>query len=160
MLPLSVLSIGNWTRFLTPGVGLITPDLGAALSTTEQKLYFYIVHMNETFRISVPVTSNVMEGLSALQGNSDALAIAFELSPDSVEFGCWVENRMEGMYEYDAFGRATGLGGYGGMGGGGWKEVKDFTGGEAVRGGRCELTGTVEVSLCAAHWALTSKKNI
>lgn len=130
-MPLNVLSIGAWTRFLTPGL-VASPDLGAAISMSPQPmLYLHVVHALDTFRIALPVDGSIVSGLSAIKGGNDALAISFDLVPAACEFACWSwGSQGSGFEEYRE---------------GKWKAVGDFTGGAASAGGRCELTGLSKV---------------
>lgn len=140
VLPVTVVSVSNWARFLTPGSGLTNPDVGAALHRSELKMYLYVVHLRETFRISLPISSTAISSLNAVQGPSDSMAINFQLDPGKAEFACWTDDMS--------------LSSLGSLGtgsqsltrkGGEWRTIADFTGGEATRGGRCELTGYTEV---------------
>jgi hypothetical protein len=136
-LPLNVLSIGAWTRFLTPGL-VASPDLGAAISMSPQPmLYLHVVHAHDTFRIALPVDGAVMSGLSATKGSNDALAISFDLVPAAYGFACWSWGSQGSAFEEYRKGK--------------WKAVGDFTGGAASAGGRCELTGLSEVCACFGH---------
>ncbi|WVQ80964.1 hypothetical protein IAT38_003071 [Cryptococcus sp. DSM 104549] len=124
ILPVSVLSIASWTRFLTPGTGTSHPDLACAIRfTPHPQLSLYVVHKTDTFRIEIPLIPAAVSGVLAAGNpgvNAEAVAIKFELAPGVAGYANWDE------------------------GGGGWKAVGDFTGGETTRGGKCELTGDKE----------------
>ena len=126
LVPITVFSISSWTRFLTPGSGLSSPDLGCSISfTTSPVLSMYIVHTDETFRITVPIDSSAISNLHTTANhaiNVDALAVRFDLAPGSAVYPSWMERDGEC-----------------------WRVVGDFTSGDAGRGGRCELTGDREV---------------
>ena len=136
-IPITVLRISDWTRFLTPGVGVLNPDLGCALYAPPSspisphssmghfergaRLFLYVVHSG-IFRISIPInlaTMSNIQGHSNHSLNSEAMAMSFELAPGSLEFDSWQNDRN----------------------GTGWVGVGDFTNGEASSGGRCEITG-------------------
>ncbi|OWZ70049.1 hypothetical protein AYX14_04566 [Cryptococcus neoformans] len=139
ILPITVLSIAKWTRFLNPGTGNIRPDLAASIrfpSTSTPShpspllptLHLYVLHTN-IFRIDIPLSPSVVSSFQVANNPSvstDAVAVRFELGRDKVRFACWIEKE-----------------------GAGWKEVGDFTGGEAGSGGRVELTGLASVLLPA-----------
>lgn len=140
ILPITVLSIAKWTRFLNPGTGNIRPDLAASIrfpSTSTPShpspllptLHLYVLHTN-IFRIDIPLSPSVVSSFQVANNPSvstDAVAVRFELGRDKVRFACWIEKE-----------------------GAGWKEVGDFTGGEAGSGGRVELTGLASVSIASA----------
>lgn len=190
LMPLSVLCVGTWTRFLTPGNGMLNPDLGAAIAfDNDPRLMLYVVHKAETFRISIAlqrdnVTQLEVAAQSNLHINTDAVAVRFILKGGTAVFASWKRGDTERseVSAGIASGGGMGLGGGtsvgGGMGAGGtmvnmsgafsgemdggerrqsdgaggtgdngrWTPVDDFTGGEAAKGGRCELTGEKEVS--------------
>lgn len=140
ILPITVLSIAKWTRFLNPGTGNIRPDLAASIrfpSTSTPShpspllptLHLYVLHTN-IFRIDIPLSPSVVSNFQVANNPSvstDAVAVRFKLGRDKVRFACWIEKE-----------------------GAGWKEVGDFTGGEAGSGGRVELTGLASVSIASA----------
>lgn len=140
ILPITVLSIAKWTRFLNPGTGNIRPDLAASIrfpSTSTPShpspllptLHLYVLHTN-IFRIDIPLSPSVVSSFQVANNPSvstDAVAVRFELGRDKVRFACWIEKE-----------------------GAGWKEVGDFTGGEAGSGGSVELTGLASVSIASA----------
>ncbi|WWC85871.1 uncharacterized protein L201_000738 [Kwoniella dendrophila CBS 6074] len=134
ILPISVLSIGNWTRFLMPGTGISHPDLAASLRfppSAQSSLYMYVLHQTETFRIEIPVNPTSISNLQSVQNpslNAEAVAISFELSMSTAKYAAWHQDEVD-----------TGR----------WNEVGDFTGGETQGGGKCELTGDKEVLLSA-----------
>ncbi|KIR31099.1 hypothetical protein I352_06528 [Cryptococcus deuterogattii MMRL2647] len=139
ILPITVLSIAKWTRFLTPGTGNICPDLAASIrfpsssissdpSSLLLTLHLYILDTT-IFRIDIPLSTSVISNFQAGNNpsvNTDAVAVRFELGRNKVRFACWVAE--EGKE---------------------WKETGDFTGGEAGSGGRVELTGPASVLLPA-----------
>lgn len=140
ILPITVLSIAKWTRFLTPGTGNIRPDLAASIrfrsastpshpSPLFPTLHLYVLHTT-IFRIDIPLSTSAISNLQATNNPSvitDAVAVRFELGRGKVRFACWIDEE-----------------------GAGWKEVGDFTGGEAGAGGRVELTGPASVSITSA----------
>ncbi|OCF36348.1 hypothetical protein I316_02223 [Kwoniella heveanensis BCC8398] len=134
ILPISVLSVANWTRFLMPGTGTSHPDLAAALrmppspnpANLQPHLYMYVVHKTDSFRIEIPLIPTCVSNLQAASNpslNAEAVAIRFELSMGTAKYAAW--DNPEGR----------------------WNEVGDFTGGETSGGGKCELTGDKEVLL-------------
>ncbi|KAK8845608.1 hypothetical protein IAR55_006324 [Kwoniella newhampshirensis] len=133
LLPISVLSIGNWTRFLTPGSGTTNPDLGATLHiadcpSDESKLYLYVVHQGDPYRIEIPLLPGAITDIHAASNpalNIEAVAIRFDLAPNAAEFGRWSGEHNR------------------------WVEFRDFTGGPASLGGRCELTGSRDILIPA-----------
>ncbi|WWC66777.1 uncharacterized protein I206_100682 [Kwoniella pini CBS 10737] len=135
ILPISVLSIANWTRFLMPGSGISHPDLAAAVRfthSTHPSLYAYVVHQTDTFRIEIPINPSAISNLQSVENpslNSEAVAISFELSMNTAKYAAWNEDEHTDH--------------------GVWNEVGDFTGGETQGGGKCELTGDKEVLLAA-----------
>ncbi|WVR03562.1 hypothetical protein IAU60_000554 [Kwoniella sp. DSM 27419] len=139
LLPISVLSIAKWTRFLMPGS--LEPDLAAALRMAtglDAMLFFYVTHATETFRVAIPVMTNSIGDLQAAANpvlNADAVAIRFELKAGCARYAAWYEEESR------------------------WKDIGDFTGGEASAGGSCELTGAKDVLVPAfaqVHRILTS----
>ncbi|ORY25058.1 hypothetical protein BCR39DRAFT_561240 [Naematelia encephala] len=123
ILPITVLSISTWTRFLTPGSAL--PDLACALSTTA--LMLYVMHQGETFRISIPLSPTSIFDLTAASNpsaNTEAVAVRFNLVGGAAQFGCWNEGKE-------------------------WQDAGDFTSGSAGRGGKVEITGDRSVLLPA-----------
>lgn len=144
ILPITVLSIAKWTRFLTPGTGNICPDLAASIrfrsastpshpSPLLPTLHLYVLHTT-IFRIDIPLSASVISNLQATNNPSvitDAVAVRFELGRGQVRFACWIDEE-----------------------GAGWKEVGDFTGGEAGAGGRVELTGPASVSITSAAFEI------
>jgi hypothetical protein len=124
VLPITVLSISPWTRFLTPGAGYYSPDLGLAIRTTHPAaVRLYVVHKGETFRLSLPISSNCISRVYAADNpslNADAVAVRLDLVPTAAEYSCWKDGE--------------------------WKATVDFTGGAASSGGRCEITGDRDVS--------------
>lgn len=140
ILPITVLSIAKWTKFLTPGTGNICPDLAASIrfpstSTSSDPsslllaLHLY-VHDTTVFRIDIPLSTSVISSFQAANNpsvNTDTVAVRLELGRSKVRFACWVAED-----------------------GTGWKETGDFTGGEAGSGGRVELTGPASVSMTSA----------
>jgi len=126
LVPITVLSISSWTRFLAPGTGYLSPDLGCSIAiSATSSLSMYITHKAETFRISIPIHTHTMSNLQATANpavNTDAVAIGFDLATGSAAFASWSESEEEC-----------------------WRVVGDITGGEAEDGGRCELTGDREV---------------
>lgn len=140
ILPITVLSIAKWTRFLTPGTGNICPDLAASIrlpsssissdpSSLLLTLHLYILDTT-IFRIDIPLSTSVISNFQAGNNpsvNTDAVAVRFELGRNKVRFACWVAEEGKG-----------------------WKETGDFTGGEAGSGGRVELTGPASVSMTSA----------
>nr|XP_019048795.1 hypothetical protein I302_02570 [Kwoniella bestiolae CBS 10118]OCF27725.1 hypothetical protein I302_02570 [Kwoniella bestiolae CBS 10118] len=136
ILPITVLSIANWTRFLMPGTGISHPDLAASLRfphSAQPSLYLYVVHQTDTFRIEIPINTTAMLNLQSVQNpslNTEAVAISFELSMNTAKYAAWHEDDAQTH-------------------GGVWNEVGDFTGGETNGGGKVELTGDKEVLLGA-----------
>ncbi|WWC58186.1 uncharacterized protein I303_100722 [Kwoniella dejecticola CBS 10117] len=135
ILPITVLSIANWTRFLMPGTGIAHPDLAATIRfppSDQPSLYLNVVHQTDTFRIEIPISPSAMSNLQSVQNpslNTEAVAISFELSMSTAKYAAWTEGEKAGQ----------GL----------WSEVGDFTGGETHGGGKCELTGDKEILLTA-----------
>lgn len=131
MLPLFVLSISPWTRFVNPGSEATCPDLGASLSLSPSpRINVYVVHENETYRISFAVSGTAMTALQLVKGTKglpDHAAIAFELGAGAAEFWTWTEHGENGTL---------------GM----WTPIADFTGGVVSQGGRCDMTGAKDVS--------------
>ncbi|KAK4689592.1 hypothetical protein P7C73_g521, partial [Tremellales sp. Uapishka_1] len=129
LLPITVLSIASWTRFLTPGIGVASPDLVASLKYTSPPLLsLYVVHKTDTFRISIELSPTNVTDLQAAANrnvNQEAVAVRFHLSPEVARYASWRESQ------------------------GRWEEISDFTGGDATSGGRCELTGDREILLQA-----------
>ncbi|WVQ93603.1 hypothetical protein IAU59_000678 [Kwoniella sp. CBS 9459] len=134
ILPISVLSIANWTRFLMPGTGSSHPDLAAALrfpptpnpTNLQAQLYLYVVHKTDSFRIELPLVPTCVSNLQAASNpslNAEAVAIRFELSMGTAKYAAWEDGEES------------------------WNEVADFTGGETSGGGKCELTGDKEILL-------------
>jgi len=131
LLPLSVLSVHPWTRFVTPGSETTAPDLGATLSfSPTPALHFYMVHDGETYRISFAISQDAVANLNLMEGRkglTDNAAIVFELGAGAAEFWMWSEGDHSG---------STGA----------WTPIADFTGGVVIQGGRCDMTGAKEVS--------------
>ncbi|ODN76315.1 hypothetical protein L202_06242 [Cryptococcus amylolentus CBS 6039] len=128
ILPITVLSISKWTRFLTPGTGHTHPDLGAAVSfsPTTPTLHLYILHRT-LFRLDIPLSPSTVQGLQATSNpgvSLESVAVGFQVVEGGVEFWGW----QDGM---------------------GWGREGDFTGGQAGNGGKVELTGSKEVLLPA-----------
>ncbi|WVQ75708.1 hypothetical protein IAR50_005338 [Cryptococcus sp. DSM 104548] len=126
VLPVTVLSIAKWTRFLTPGTGQTHPDLGAALyfSLPYPTLHLYILH-NTLFRIDIVLSPATVQGLQATSNprvNPESAAVKFQVAEGGVEFSGWEDTT-------------------------GWGRIGDFTAGQAGRGGQVELTGSEEVLL-------------
>ncbi|TYJ51296.1 hypothetical protein B9479_008139 [Cryptococcus floricola] len=118
LLPITVLSISKWTRFLTPGTGHTHPDLGAAVSFSlpTPTLHLYILHGN-LFRIDIPLSPSTVQGLQATSNpgvSLESVAVRFQVVEGGVEFWGW----QDGM---------------------GWGRVGDFTGGQAGNGGKVLL---------------------
>ena len=125
-LPISVLCMNGWTRFLSPNTPIL--DLGAAVRFGDgAELYMYILHLDETFRLVVPLANASVGGIEAKHNPSilGPVQVRVKVGGEVVRFERWVEGD----------GRR-----------GGWYPTGDFTGGEASKGGRCELTGDREVS--------------
>ncbi|ODN79053.1 hypothetical protein L198_07932 [Cryptococcus wingfieldii CBS 7118] len=128
ILPITVLSISKWTRFLTPGTGHTHPDLGAAVSFSlpTPTLHLYILH-GSLFRLDIPLSPSTIQGLQATSNpgvSLESVAVRFQMIEGGEEFWGW----QDGM---------------------GWVRVGDFTGGQAGEGGKVELTGSKEVLLPA-----------
>ncbi|WVO16793.1 hypothetical protein L204_104478 [Cryptococcus depauperatus] len=137
LLPISVLSISGWTRFLTPGTGSTHPDLAAAIrfSSPSQScsnpdeppiLHIYVLH-TLTFRIDIPLHPHHISNLHATSNpavNTNAVAIQFEVAPGIATYHSRSDEKEEVKGE--------------------WREIGDFTGGEAGKGGKCEITGIRE----------------
>ncbi|WWD08909.1 hypothetical protein V865_007023 [Kwoniella europaea PYCC6329] len=136
ILPITVLSIANWTRFLMPGTGISHPDLAASLRFTpsaQPSLYLYVVHQTDTLRIEIPISTTSISNLQSVHNpslNTEAVAISFELSMNTAKYSAWNGDDSQTHQ-------------------GVWNEVGEFTGGETNGGGRCELTGDKEVLLSA-----------
>lgn len=132
LVPITVLSISSWTRFLAPGTGFSSPNLGCSLSFhPTPTLSLFVIHKTETFRISVLIVPNTISDLHAAANpalNAHAVAVRFNLAPGSARYARW-EERENGEC---------------------WRVVGDFTGGEADTGERFELTGNREVRLPCA----------
>jgi hypothetical protein len=138
---ISVLSIGAWTRFLTPGL-TTSPDLCLAfkLQNTTPEIFVYVSHNTETYRIRIPLCASVpaSEGLvpgshsnntfTSLEAaanptiNAEAILIRFELRSSVCTYASW-------NTEANA-----------------WLEITDFSGGAVSAGGKVEITGQREVS--------------
>lgn len=138
---ISVLSIGAWTRFLTPGL-TTSPDLCLAvkLQTPTPGIFIYVSHNTETYRIRIPLRStataiestvpdskpvNTITSLEAAANptiNAEAVLIRFDLSPAVCTYASWNAD----------FGT--------------WLEINDFSGGAVTGGGKVEITGQKEVS--------------
>ncbi|KAE8543282.1 hypothetical protein D1P53_000773 [Cryptococcus gattii VGV] len=139
ILPITVISIAKWTRFLTPGTSNICPDLAASIrfpstsissdpSSLLFTLHLYVLDAT-IFRIDIPLSASVISNFQAANNPSvdtDAVAVRFELGRSKVRFACWIAEE-----------------------GTGWKETGDFTGGEAGSGAKVELTGPASVLLPA-----------
>lgn len=129
LIPVTVLSISSWTRFLTPGVGYTLPDLGCSVSLCSQPvLNLYVVHKSETFKVVIPISAHAMSNIQGTSNpvlDTDAVAMKFDLAPASAHYMGWHSD---------------------GVCGGSWQHVGDFTSGEAGNGGKVEITGQKGVS--------------
>lgn len=142
-MPISVLTISSWTRFLTPGSGHTSPDLGLAIRLSHPPVIrLYVMHQSDTYRLTVPIApaciarihpaslfstptatpaSNADTGpmSRAPMQDAESALIKFEMVPTAAEYGCWSDGE--------------------------WRGTVDFTGGAASSGGLCEITGDREV---------------
>ena len=129
LIPITVLSIGTWTRFLTPGIGNTLPDLGCSVSLSPTPiLNLYIVHKSETFKIGIPINTHTMSNIQGTSNpvlNTDGVAMKFDLSQGCAQFMGW-HRGVDGR--------------------GDWQAVGDFTKGNAGNGGKVEITGEKNVS--------------
>ncbi|WWD22555.1 hypothetical protein CI109_107048 [Kwoniella shandongensis] len=132
LLPISVLSISTWTRFLMPGSGTTRPDLAAALhlesspssQSSRNGIYLYVRHQSEIFRIKIPIAPRAITNIHTASNPSldtEAVAIRFDLAGGVAKFSGWSQDGER------------------------WVDVGDFTGGQASEGGRCELTGRKDI---------------
>ena len=146
LLPLTIINIGAWYRFLGLGSAPV-PDVGGALSVpppaslTSPLLHLYVVHKADTFRITVPLVSTAVANLTASDFpdiDKQAVAIRFVLSPRVVAFSRWVSPASE---QVQIGGQSSAQSSHGA-----WEAMDDFTEGDASTGGNCELTGPRDVS--------------
>lgn len=105
------------------------PDLGASLAVVGDslKLGLYVVHQKRTFRIFITIDNGTISNLKWTNGIGEAAAISFDVASNKSEYAAW---KLGNAFEQDA-----------------WSDIGDFTGGEASQGGKCELTGTIDVSI-------------
>ncbi|KAL7418677.1 hypothetical protein Q5752_006360 [Cryptotrichosporon argae] len=120
--PVSVVAISSWTRILTPGHGLVEPDLGMSLHFNPPQIRIYVTHANDTFRLTIPVDRRAIAGVHAagnVRSAMDSLGIRFTLASGVVQFHRWTH--------------------------GDWDCHSDFTSGACTEGGDVEVTGDRDV---------------
>lgn len=128
--------MAKWTRFLTPGTGRSSPDLGCALDlrSPNPSVQLFVVHLGEIYRLNLSLTPRstvdlcdneagaVVSVQAAENPNSqaDSVAIRLEVRPGKATFSTWTGEK--------------------------WRPVGDFSGGVVSAGGRMEITGDRQVS--------------
>ena len=149
LVPIQILAVGAWTRFLTPGQG--PADLAMAYTTLSQMtptsptsmssshIAFYVRHGSASYRISIPLdvirpTLHVASSITSPDGCMQPRAgtrdqrnvMSFTLPPGVASFSFWRDL-------------------------GGWSGIDDFSGGAIGIGGRIEITGGQEVRLIGVY---------
>ncbi|RXK37338.1 hypothetical protein M231_05404 [Tremella mesenterica] len=92
LLPLRVLSVASWIRFLNPGPSH-SPDLGGSIRLTPSPtLFLYVVHKSDTYRVTIPISPGTISSLSVatnLSASQDTVAVRFQLSEGCTTFHHW-----------------------------------------------------------------------